>query len=307
MTIAIISHPDCGAHQAGTHHPEDPLRLSFINDRLIASGLSMAVQEFDAPEATREQILRVHDAAYFDALLAKVPANGLIWVDEDTAMNPGTGQAMLRAAGAGVLGVDLVMEGRARQVFCAVRPPGHHAGRARAMGFCFLNNVAIAAYHAIEAHGLSRIAIADFDVHHGNGTDEIVGGDPRILFLSTFEHPSYPHSGFGACADNVINVPLPAGTTGSEFRDAVRERWLGALDDFAPQLILVSAGFDGHQADIMANFNLRDEDYGWVTRELMAVAHRHSAGRIVSMLEGGYHLRALAGSVEAHIRAFLEY
>jgi acetoin utilization deacetylase AcuC-like enzyme len=226
-------------------------------------------------------------------------------VDEDTAMNPHTVNAMLRAAGAGVLGVDLVMSGKASQAFCSVRPPGHHAERARAMGFCFLNNVVIAARHAIDAHGLERVAIADFDVHHGNGTEDLVSGDPRVLFVSTFEHPSYPHSGFGASASNVINVPLPAGTDGSAFAAAVEERWLPALEAFAPQLILISAGFDGHQADIMAQFNLRDSDYGWVTRELFGVASRHAGGRVVSMLEGGYHLHALARSVEAHLRAFL--
>jgi acetoin utilization deacetylase AcuC-like enzyme len=306
MTIAYISHQDCALHQMGPHHPEDPRRLAFINDRLIASGLVMALHQYDAPEATREQILRTHDAEYLDRLLAMVPDEGLAWVDEDTAMNPGTGRAMLRAAGAGVLAVDLVMENRARQVFCAVRPPGHHAGRNRAMGFCFLNNIAIAAMHALEAHGVERVAIVDFDVHHGNGTEEIVSGDSRILFLSTFEHPSYPHSGFAAGADNVINVPLPAGTGGAEFREAVRENWLPALDAFAPRIVFVSAGFDGHQADIMAQFNLRDTDYAWVTHELMQVARNHAQGRLISMLEGGYHLHALAGAVHTHINAFLD-
>lgn len=267
----------------------------------------MALQQYDAPEAGREQILRVHDADYLDRLLRTVPDEGLAWIDEDTAMNRHTAAAMLRAAGAGVLAVDLVLEGRARQAFCAVRPPGHHAERARAMGFCFLNNIAIAALHALEHHGLQRVAIADFDVHHGNGTESIVGGDPRILFLSTFEHPSYPHSGYGECAANVINVPLPAGTDGEAFHHAVDQRWLPALEKFAPDMILVSAGFDGHQADIMASFNLLDADYAWVTRKLADVADRHADGRIVSMLEGGYHLHALARSVESHLNAFLDH
>lgn len=306
MTIAYITHHDCTLHQMGAHHPEDARRLAFINDRLIASGLMMALHQYDAPEAARGQILRAHDPEYLDRLLAAVPDEGLFWVDEDTAMNPHTGKAMLRAAGAGVLAVDLLVEGRARQAFCAVRPPGHHAGRKRAMGFCFLNNVAIAALHAIEHHGFARVAIADFDVHHGNGTEDIVAGDERILFLSTFEHPSYPHSGFGASAANVVNVPLPAGTDGPAFRNAVTERWMPALEDFAPELVLISAGFDGHQADIMAQFNLRDSDYCWVTRRLAAVAREHAGGRVVSMLEGGYHLHALARAVEAHLRVFLD-
>jgi acetoin utilization deacetylase AcuC-like enzyme len=306
MTIAYISHPDCTAHQMGAHHPEDPRRLSAINDRLIASGLMMALVQYDAPEATREQVLRAHDEDYLDWLLASVPDEGLCWIDEDTAMNPCTAKAMLRSAGAGVLAVDLAMAGKSRQSFCAVRPPGHHAGRRKAMGFCFLNNVAIAALHALEAHGLERVAIADFDVHHGNGTEEIVAGDPRILFLSTFEHPSYPFTGELASAGNVVNVPLPAGTDGAAFREAVKTRWLTALDKFAPELVLVSAGFDGHQADIMAQFNLRDFDYAWVTRKLVMAANAHAGGRLVSVLEGGYHLHALARAVEAHLRQILD-
>lgn len=307
MTIAYVTHHDCTLHQMGAHHPEDPRRLAFINDRLIASGLMMALHQYDAPEADRAAILRAHDADYLDELLRSVPEEGLRWVDEDTAMCPHTGKAMLRAAGAGVLAVDLLMEGKARQAFCAVRPPGHHAERHRTMGFCFLNNVAIAALHALEHHGLERVAIADFDVHHGNGTEAIVAGDERILFLSTFEHPSYPHSGYGESASNIINVPLPAGTDGPAFRAAVKERWMPALEEFAPQMVFVSAGFDAHQADIMAQFNLREYDYAWVTRKLAGVAGEHADGRVVSMLEGGYHLHALARAVEAHLKILLDH
>ncbi len=306
MTIALISHHDCTLHQMGAHHPEDPLRLSFINDRLIASGLMMALHQYDAPEATREQILRAHDADYFDGLMAAVPDEGLKWLDEDTAMNPYTAKAMFRAAGAGVLGVDLVMSGKARQVFCAIRPPGHHAERRRAMGFCFLNNIAIAALHALETYDIERIAIVDFDVHHGNGTENIVAGDERIRFFSTFEHPSYPHSGYGETTSNVINVPLPAGTDGPAFRDAIKSKWLPVLEDFAPQMILVSAGFDAHQADIISQFNLREFDFTWISRKLAMLARTHCEGRIVSMLEGGYHLHALSRGVETHIKTFLD-
>ncbi|GJL83267.1 MAG: deacetylase [marine bacterium B5-7] len=306
MVVAYISHPDCLLHEMGSHHPEDPSRLNFINDRLIASGLAMVLQQYDAPEATREQILRAHDGEYLDRLLAASPLDDLLWVDEDTAMNRYTTRAMLHAAGAGVMAVDMLMDGRASQVFCGVRPPGHHAERGRAMGFCFLNNIAIAALHALDAHGLERVAIADFDVHHGNGTEDIVAGDQRILFLSTFEHPSYPHSGITTSTPNIVNVPLPAGTDGTSYREAVKTNWLPALEDFAPQMVLISAGFDGHQADIMAHFNLREMDYTWITAKLKAVADHHAGGRVVSMLEGGYHLHALARAVEAHIKVFLD-
>jgi acetoin utilization deacetylase AcuC-like enzyme len=306
MTIAYVTHADCALHRMGEHHPEDPRRLGFVNDRLLTSGLAMAVLQYDAPEVTREQVLRAHDAEYFDWLCRAAPEEGLRWVDEDTALGPASLESILRAAGAAVLGVDLVMSGRASQAFCAVRPPGHHATRSRAMGFCFLNNVAIGARHALAIHGVERVAIADFDVHHGNGTEEIVAGDTRVLFLSTFEHPSYPFSGAPGSASNVVNVPLPAGTGSVAFRDAVRQRWLPALHHFAPELVMVSAGFDGHQADIMAQFELRDDDYAWVTSELLGVARQHARGRLVSCLEGGYHLHALARSVEAHLRALLD-
>jgi acetoin utilization deacetylase AcuC-like enzyme len=229
----------------------------------------------------------------------------LVWVDGDTAMNRHSLDAALRAAGGVAQGVDLVVEGRLRQAFCAVRPPGHHAERDRAMGFCLFNNIAVGAYQALEAHGLQRVAIVDFDVHHGNGTEDIVSGDQRVLFCSTFQHPFYPHSGFGETAANVVNVPLPAGTGSLGFREAVEAHWLPRLDAFEPQLIMISAGFDAHQADDMAGMKLVDADYAWVTRRLCELADRHAQGRIVSALEGGYELHALARSVEAHLKAFL--
>ena len=304
MSVALISHPDCMQHEMGVHHPEQPARLSAINDRLVASGLGLVLLHYDAALATDAQLRLAHSQSYIDGVRAASPAEGHVWLDGDTAMNPYTLGAALRAAGAAVEGVDPVLAGSARQACCAVRPPGHHPERARSMGFCIFNNIAIGAYHALNQHGLERVAIVDFDVHHGNGTEDIVAGDERILFCSTFQHPFYPHSGFDAQAPNVVNVPLPAGSGGTEFREAVTAGWLPRLQAFAPQLVLISAGFDAHQADDMAGLNLVDNDFFWVTRQLCEVADASAGGRIVSTLEGGYELHALARSVEAHIRAF---
>jgi acetoin utilization deacetylase AcuC-like enzyme len=305
MAIAYISHSDCLLHDMGSHHPEQPARLSAINDRLIATGLEMVLHHYDAPLATREQLEAAHDPAYVTEIFAAAPTEGVVWLDGDTAMNPHTLTAALRAAGAVVQGVDLVMRAEARQVFCAVRPPGHHAERRRAMGFCLFNNVAVGAYHALHQHGVERIAIVDFDVHHGNGTEDIVAGDERILFCSTFQHPFYPYSGSDTEAVNVVNATLAAGSNGRVFREAVETHWLPRITAFEPQLILVSAGFDAHQADDMAGLNLVDSDYAWVTRRLCEQADRSAQGRIVSSLEGGYDLHALGRCVEAHLKAFL--
>lgn len=304
MSLAYISHPDCQLHDAGPHHPERPARLSAINDRLIATGLDMALHHYNAPLVERELLEAVHDAAYVERLYEMSPDEGVIWVEGDTAMGKHTLTAALRAAGAAVLGVDLLMSGKASKVFCGVRPPGHHAERARAMGFCFFNNVAIGAWHALANHGLERVAIIDFDVHHGNGTEDIYAGDDRVLLCSTFQHPFYPHTGDDCDAANVVNVPLPAGADGAAFQRAVEQHWLPRLAAFAPQMILVSAGFDAHQADYMAQLNLVDSDYIWVTRRLCEQADVSAGGKILSSLEGGYELHALARSVEAHIKAF---
>lgn len=305
MAIGLVSHHDCELHDMGHHHPEQPARLSAINDRLIASGLVSLVHHYDAPLATREMLEAVHDAEYINEVFAASPNEGIAWLDGDTAMNPHSLTAALRAAGAAAYGVDLVVDGGMQQVFCAVRPPGHHAERHRAMGFCIFNNIAVGALHAINRHALKRVAIVDFDVHHGNGTEDIVSGDDRILFCSTFQHPFYPHSGFGVTAANVVNSPLPSGSDGKVFREVVESAWLPRLAEFAPELILISAGFDAHQADDMAGLNLIDADYGWVTRRLCEQAEQSAQGRIVSSLEGGYDLHALARSVEAHLKAFL--
>ena len=305
MAIAYISHYDCQRHDMGHHHPEQPARLSAINDRLIASGLEFILHQYDAPLADRSQLEAVHDKDYVEQIFHAAPEEGLVWIDGDTAMNRHSLGAALRAAGAVVEGVDLVMAGKVQQVFCAVRPPGHHAERARGMGFCLFNNIAVGAYHALNKYGLERIAIVDFDVHHGNGTEDIVSGDQRILFCSSFRHPFYPNSGADSKAANVINIPLPAGTRGAAFREAVSEKWLPRLADYAPQLIMISAGFDAHQADDMGGLALVDGDYAWITSRLMEQAAASAQGRIVSSLEGGYELHSLARSVEAHIKAFL--
>jgi len=306
MTTAFITHRDCWLHDMGAHHPECPERLGAIHDRLIAAGLDIYLQFHDAPIAEDAQLLRVHPASYIESLRAASPHQGVVHLDPDTAMSPGTLKAALRAAGAGVLGVDLVMRKEAAAVFCAVRPPGHHAERAKAMGFCFFNNVAVAAMHAIEAWGLERVAVVDFDVHHGNGTEEIFSGNDKVLMVGSFQHPFYPYSGTEQPAKNMLNVPLPAGTRGDAFREMVDACWLPRLREFAPELILVSAGFDAHYEDDMASLGLTEMDYVWVTEQLRRVARNCAAGRIVSLLEGGYSLSALGRSVAAHIKALAD-
>ncbi len=306
MAIAYISHPDCAAHDMGPGHPECPERLSAINDRLIASGLDMALRHYDAPLVDDALLERVHDRSYLDDLEQRSPSEGTVWVDADTTMGPHTLRAARRAAGAVALGVDLAMAGEANRVFCGVRPPGHHAERNQAMGFCFYNNIAVGAYQALEHHGLERVAIVDFDVHHGNGTEHIVAGDDRVLFCSTFQHPFYPNSGDIPSAENVVNAPLAAGAGSDEFRMAVSEFWLPRLQAHRPQMLLVSAGFDAHLADDMAGLNLMDSDYGWVMEELVRLAAEQEFCPIVASLEGGYNLHALARSVEALLKAMLD-
>lgn len=306
MPIAFITHRECLLHNMGAHHPECPDRLGAIQDRLIAAGLDMYLNYYDAPLVTREQLLRVHPAEYIDFIHASAPEQGIHHLDPDTAMSPGTLRAALRAAGAGVLATDLVMQGEVRAAFCAVRPPGHHAERAKPMGFCFFNNIAVAARHALAAWGLQRVAVVDFDVHHGNGTEDILAGDMRTLMVSMFQHPFYPYCGTENPAPNMCNVPVSAGMRGEAFREMVTEKWLPRLNDFAPELIFISAGFDAHYEDDMASLGLVESDYAWVTERLLEVARQSAQGRIVSMLEGGYALSALARSVTAHIKALAE-
>jgi acetoin utilization deacetylase AcuC-like enzyme len=306
MTTAFISHRDCWQHDMGAHHPECPERLGAINDRLIAAGLDLYLAFHDAPLAAMDELLRVHPRPYIEMLEESAPEHGIYHVDPDTAMSPGTWTAALRAAGAGVLATDLVMRGDHPAAFCAVRPPGHHAERAKAMGFCFFNNIAVAARHGIEAWGLKRVAIVDFDVHHGNGTEEIFADDPHVLMVGTFQHPFYPYCGTENPASNMCNVPLRAGTRGDVFREVVSEIWLPRLRAFAPEIIYISAGFDAHYEDDMASLGLLEADYAWVTQQLKSIAAVTAKGRVVSMLEGGYSLSALARSVSAHIKALAD-
>jgi acetoin utilization deacetylase AcuC-like enzyme len=285
-------------------HPESPARLAAIDDRLHAAHLYDCLKHFhDPPQASREQLTRVHAARYVDHIFAVAPSQpGRYDIDPDTAMNEYSLAAALHAAGAAVLAVDKVMAGTVQNAFCAVRPPGHHATRDRAMGFCIFNNVAAAAAHALAAHGLARVAIVDFDVHHGNGTEDIFRDEPRVMLCSTFQHPFYPHSGADTVSDHIVNVPLPAGTTGQTYREAFETRVLPRLETFKPEMVFFSAGFDGHREDDMALFGLVEADYAWITEQVMDVAARHASGRIVSLLEGGYNLNALGRSVAEHIR-----
>ena len=307
MTVtAFITHSDCLLHDMGSFHPECPGRLSAITDHLIAQRLDGYFEYHDAPLATLEQLLRVHPVAHLERLKRSVPEHGIQHLDPDTAMCPHTWQAALRSAGAGVMAVDMVMGRKAQNAFCAVRPPGHHAERENAMGFCFINNVAVAAMHAIVAHKLERVAIIDFDVHHGNGTENIFAGDQRVLMCSIFQHPFYPYSGTDKPAANMINVPVPAGTGGDEFRAIVSDVWMPALRNFAPQMLFISAGFDAHYEDDMGSLKLVEKDYAWATEQLVRLAAECAERRIVSMLEGGYVLSALSRSVGAHLRALAE-
>jgi acetoin utilization deacetylase AcuC-like enzyme len=277
-------------HDMGSHHPECPARVAAIEDYLLATGLLLHLVDVEAPPATREQLLRVHDPDYVDTIEASIPEHGLIHLDPDTAMNPHSYHAALRAAGAVIKATDMVMGGEVENAFCNVRPPGHHAGRAHAMGFCFFNNIAVGAAHALEKHGLERVAIVDFDVHHGNGTEDIFRDDPRVMMVSTFQHPFYPYSGVEGRSERMVNVPLAAYSSGVQFREAVENFWVPALDRFQPQMVFVSAG-------------LVEADYAWITERLVVYADKYCRGRVVSTLEGGYALDALARSVAVHIRA----
>ena len=289
----------------GDHHPECPARVVALERQLAASGMMGSLKCREAPKATREQLERVHDVGYLDAIEDASPAQGWVQLDPDTAMNPHSLNAALRGAGAAVLATDEVIAGRAMNAFCNVRPPGHHALRERAMGFCILNNVAVAAAHALEHHGLERVAIIDFDVHHGNGTEEIFADaryDGRVLMVSTFQHPFYPYSGTEGRSERMVNIPLAARSGGAAFRSAVDSYWLPALNNFKPQMLFISAGFDAHREDDLAMLQLVEADYAWVTEKLMAVAAKHAGGRIVSMLEGGYSLSALGRSAAVHVK-----
>jgi len=304
-SIAYIYHPACSLHDMGDGHPECPERLNAIEDRMRTAHIFDFVRHYEAPEATRKQLARVHDSKYIDTVLSFSKKTTNAHLDPDTLITPQTPQAALRAAGAAIYATDLVIKKQAKAAFCAVRPPGHHAEHAQAMGFCFFNNIAVAAAHALYEYGLSRVAIVDFDVHHGNGTEHIFQKEKRVLFCSSFQHPFYPYSGAETQSDHIVNSPLPAGAGSDQFRQAVLEQWIPALNKFSPQMLFISAGFDAHYDDDMSHMRLYDHDYSWITQELMVIADKYCEGRIVSTLEGGYELFSLGRSVAAHIKTLM--
>lgn len=307
MPTLLVTHPDCARHEPPERHPEQPGRLTAILDALGQDEFR-SLRRARAPRADRLQLRLAHPESHIAAIEAAMPAQGYAFIDGDTVASPGTWEAALRAAGAGILAVDEVVAGRARNAFCAVRPPGHHAEAARAMGFCFFNNAAIAARHAQAVHGLDRVAVVDFDVHHGNGTQDIFAPHAELFYASTHQHPLYPGTGAPderGAAGNILNLPLPPGAGSAEFRAAYQDAILPALEGFGPELVIVSAGFDGHARDPLAEMRLTDEDFGWVTGRLCDLAARHCEGRLVSLLEGGYDLEALASAARAHVAALM--
>lgn len=305
MSTVYISHSDCHAHDTGEGHPESARRLSAIEDQLIASGLSDFIRRVDAPEVTRAQLLRVHSAEHLAHIEKMMPKQGYARLDPDTVISPATLQAAKRAAGAVVAAADLVMSGQLKSAFCAVRPPGHHAESNRAMGFCVFNNLAVGAAHAMETHGLKKVAIVDFDVHQGNGTEDIFIGDDRVLYCSIFQHPFFPFTPPPENNERVISIPLDASAKSTEFRAAVTDHWLPALARFQPEMIFISAGFDAHRDDDMSYVSLTDADFRWVTEQIVRMAEISASGRIVSVLEGGYELNSLARCVETHLRVLM--
>ncbi len=310
-----FTHPECRRHDMGEGHPECPQRLDAIEDRLLITGVADALDRRQAVEASLSDLELAHDRLHLAALQGlemqleeQLQAGGpaLMHVDADTAMNRHTWTAARHAAGAAIAATDAVMAGELENAFCAVRPPGHHACRAQAMGFCFVNNVAVAARHALDRHGLQRVAVVDFDVHHGNGTEDILAGDPRVLMVSFFQQGLYPFSGDVPRGDNMLNVPVPAYSRGLQVRELIEQYWVPRLEAFQPEMIFISAGFDAHREDDLGQLGLVEQDYAWITQRLRGIARQHAKGRIVSCLEGGYNLGALARSVEAHVRALAD-
>lgn len=310
-----FTHSDCRRHEMGEGHPECPQRLDAIEDRLLVTGVGDALERREAPPASLDDLMLAHDRMHLaalqgleDQLAEQIEAGGPahIHLDADTSMNRHTWEAARRAAGAAIAATDAVMAGELENAFCAIRPPGHHAERKQAMGFCFINNVAVAARHALERHGLQRVAVVDFDVHHGNGTEDILAGDPRVLMVSFFQDRLYPFSGNQPKGDNMLNLPVPAYTKGMQLRELLEQTWFPRLEAFRPEMIFISAGFDAHREDDLGQLGLVEQDYAWITHRIRDVARQHAQGRIVSCLEGGYHLGALARSVEAHLRVLAD-
>jgi acetoin utilization deacetylase AcuC-like enzyme len=311
MTTGYFTHFDCRQHEMGPGHPECPERLDAINDRLISTGLMDVLAHHEAPLVELEIVKLAHSPELVDSvseLNQEITAQGYRYgrIDPDTSMNHHTWNAIRRASGAAIAATDAVMAGELQNAFCAVRPPGHHAMRSRAMGFCIFNSIAIAAKYALEHHGLQRVAVVDFDVHHGNGTEDILSDDPRTLMVGIFQHPFYPHTGTGHPAANMVNLPVPAYTKGDVVREMIKTHWLPRLEAFKPEMIFISAGFDAHRDDDLGQLGLVEADYTWITQQICAVAQKYAKGRIVSSLEGGYNLNALGRSVEAHVRVLAE-
>jgi acetoin utilization deacetylase AcuC-like enzyme len=309
MTTSYITHPDCLRHEMGAGHPECPDRLASVNEHMRSSGLMERLRVLEAPLASPDDLKRVHRSSYVDLIFENAPTEGYVQLDPDTAMNPYSLGAARRAAGAGLMAVDEVMTGRSENVFCAVRPCGHHATQSRSMGFCIFNNIGVAAAYAVEKLGLERVAVIDFDVHHGNGTEDMFSAPQwqnRVLMASFFQHPFYPNSGTVDPAPNMVNIPLAAGSDGVAARKVFEQHWLPALEACKPQLIFISAGFDAHREDLLGGLALVEADYEWLTRQLMDLAARHSEKRIVSMLEGGYNLSALGRSAVAHVKVLAD-
>ncbi len=305
MTTAYISHPDFMKHEMGRHHPECPERIQAIEDQLIQSRLDGHLKRIDPPLATEADITRVHSEDHLAFIKSKAPTSGYAMIDGDTIMNTATWNVSLRAAGAAIAAVDAVMKGEVNNAFCAIRPPGHHAEPHRSMGFCVFNTIAIATRYALEQYDLDRVAVIDFDVHHGNGTEAAFIDDPHVLMCSFFQHPFYPYSGLEG-GDNMVNIPLPASTSGKAVREMISMIWIPRLQAFKPQLIMISAGFDAHREDDLGQMGLVEDDYVWITQQLMNVANQTCEGKIVSCLEGGYNLSALGRSVAAHLKTLAE-
>lgn len=310
MRTAIYTHEACSQHDMGPWHPESPERLEAIHNQLVRSQLDVFLQHREAPRAAVEQVARIHTRDSINLIRSKAAtlagSDEHYPLDGDTSINQHSWEAALRAAGAAVAATDAVLAGDLENAFCAIRPPGHHARPGEAMGFCLFNNVAIAIAHALQVHGLRRVAVIDFDVHHGNGTEEVFAGDDRVLMVSFFQHPFYPYSGAGERAANCVNVPVPAMSDGKVVRQLVLEKWLPALHAHQPQMLFISAGFDAHREDEMGGMRLVEADYAWLTKEMMKIAHKYAQGRIVSCLEGGYNLSALGRSVAAHLKVLAQ-
>ena len=306
MSLAVITHTECIEHGTGIQHPECGSRLNAIHDAIIENQLESQLLFLDAPLATKKQLYSAHSKEYVDSIFDIAPENEAIWLDPDTFMTPGTLNAALRSAGANVHAVDLLMQNKATQIFCSVRPPGHHAEFSHAMGFCLFNNIAVGAAYAKQKYGINRIAIIDFDVHHGNGTEDIFQNDSSVLFCSLFQHPYYPYKGNETHSDHIVNVPISAGTKGDKYRDLFTTKCIPEIEKFEPELIFVSAGFDAHLEDDLAQVCLIDEDYAWLAVEIKRIANKYCDGKLILTLEGGYNLSALSRSIVAVIKELID-